>query len=92
LYLPSRWEVYWESIKAQNHLPDRLDIDRLRRTVVEYCGARGLPCADLTAALKREAQTGKQLYFRTDGHWNKEGNRIVAESLQKFLSEKGIAG
>jgi len=92
LYLPSRWEVYWESIKAQNHFSDALDIDRLRRTVVEYCHARGLACSDLTASLKHEAQLGKQLYFRTDGHWTKEGNRIVAESLQKFLSEKGLAG
>ena len=92
LYLPSRWEVYWELIKSQSRLPDSLDIDRLRRTVVEYCSERKIPCLDLTQALKREAQQGKQLYFRTDGHWNKEVNRIVAEALQKFLTEKGLAG
>ena len=92
LYLPSRWEVYWEQLKAQNKLADDLDIDRLRRTVVEYCGQRKLPCFDLTAVLKREAQRGKQLYFPIDGHWNKEGNRIVAAALQKFLMEKGLAG
>ena len=92
LYLPSRWEVYWEAIKAQNQLPDSLDIDRLRRAVVEYCSEHKIPCFDLTPALKREAQQGKQLYFRTDGHWNKEGNRIVAEALQKFLTDKGLAG
>ncbi|MBM2803221.1 MAG: hypothetical protein HW419_1114 [Deltaproteobacteria bacterium] len=92
LYLPSRWEVNWESIKAQNQLPDSLDIDRLRRTVIEYCGARKIACFDLTPALKREAQQGKRLYFPIDGHWNKEGNRIVAETLQKFLSARGLAG
>jgi lysophospholipase L1-like esterase len=92
LYLPSRWEVYWEQLKAQQHLADGLDIDRLRRTVVEYCGQRKLACFDLTPVLKREAQRGKQLYFPVDGHWNKAGNRIVAEALQKFLSEKGLAG
>jgi lysophospholipase L1-like esterase len=92
LYLPSRWEVYWEQLQAQHHLPSTLDIDRLRRTVVEYCGNHKIPCFDLTPALKREAQQGKQLYFRIDGHWNKEGNRIVAEALQKFLTEKGLAG
>jgi lysophospholipase L1-like esterase len=92
LYLPSRWEVYWELIKSQNRLPDSLDIDRLRRTVVEYCGERNIPCLDLTQALKREAQEGKQLYFRSDGHWNKEGNRIVAETLQNFLTSRGLAG
>ena len=92
LYLPSRWEVYWEQFQAQHHLPGTLDIDRLRRTVVNYCGDRKLACFDLTPVLKREAQQGKQLYFRIDGHWNKEGNRIVAEALQKFLTEKGLAG
>ncbi|MGH7816575.1 MAG: alginate O-acetyltransferase AlgX-related protein [Candidatus Binatia bacterium] len=92
LYLPSRWEVYWESVKAQNQLPDSLDIDRLRRTVVEFCGERKIACLDLTPALKFEAQQGKPLYFRTDGHWNKEGNRVVSEALKKFLTEKGLAG
>jgi lysophospholipase L1-like esterase len=90
LYLPSQGEAYWELIKAQDNLPDSLDIDRLRRTVVEYCGVRKIACFDLTPALKREAEQGKQLYFRSDGHWNKEGNRIVAEALQKFLIEKGL--
>ena len=92
LYLPSRWEVYWEQLKAQQQLADELDIDRLRRTVEEYCGQRKLTCFDLTAVLKREAQQGKQLYFPIDGHWNQAGNRIVAEALQKFLAGKGLAG
>ena len=92
LYLPSRWEVYWEPIKARNRLPDTLDIDRLRRTVVEYCGARKIACYDLTPELKHEARQGKELYFPIDGHWNKEGNRIVAEALQKFLTAKGLTG
>lgn len=92
LYLPSRWEVYWESIKARNRLPDSLDIDRLRRTVVEYCGARGIACFDLTPVLKQEARQGKELYFPIDGHWNKEGNRVVAEALKNYLTAKGLTG
>jgi hypothetical protein len=92
LYLPSRWEVYWESIKARHQLPDSLDIDRLRRAVVDYCGARKIACVDLTAALKEEAQRGKELYFPIDGHWNKDGNRIVAEALQSYSRAKGLAG
>ena len=92
LYLPSRWEVYWESIKARNRLPDSLDIDRLRRTVVEYCRARKIACFDLTPVLKQAARQGKELYFSIDGHWNKEGNRLVAEALKNFLIEKGLTG
>jgi lysophospholipase L1-like esterase len=92
LYLPSRWEVYWDSIRSQYQLPDSLDIYRLRRTVVEYCSKRQIACFDLTDALKQEARQGKQLYFRSDGHWNKEGNRIVADALEKFLITKGLVG
>jgi lysophospholipase L1-like esterase len=92
LYLPSRWEISWDAIKARNRLPDSLDIDRLRRTVVEYCGARKIACLDLTPVLKHEARQGKELYFPVDGHWNQQGNRIVAEALQKFLTAKGLPG
>jgi len=91
LYLPSRWEVSWESIKVRNRLPDSLDIDRLRRTVLEYCRARKITCFDLTPVLKQAARQGKELYFPIDGHWNKEGNRLVAEALNNFLTAKGLA-
>ncbi len=91
LYFPSRWEVYWEKINNQLHFPSTLDIDRLHRKVVEYCGATKILCLDLTPALKREASQNKQLYFRTDGHWNKEGNRVVAEAIRDYLTEKHVA-
>ena len=91
-YFPSRWEIYWDRIKNRNNLPDSLDIDRLRRTVVHYCEAKKILCLDLTPSLKREASQGKQLYFPIDGHWNKEGNRVVAEAMREFLIAKGVAG
>jgi hypothetical protein len=90
LYLPSRWEIYWDSLKKQSNLPDSLDIDRLRRTVVSYCGKQKVVCLDLTRALKREAVGGKRLYFPIDGHWNREGNRVVAEAVREFILAKGI--
>jgi len=92
LYLPSRWEIHWEAIKARNRLADSLDIDRLRRTVVEYCGARRVACLDLTPVLKHAARQSKEIYFPIDGHWNKEGNRLVAEALKEFLTAKGLTG
>jgi len=91
-YFPSRWEIYWDLVKKQGNLSDSLDIDRLRRTVVQYCQTKKILCLDLTPALKREASQGKQLYFPIDGHWNREGNRIVAEAIREFLVEKGTAG
>lgn len=84
-YFPSRWEVHWEQIKEQLNFPSHLDIDRLHRKVVEYCGIKKILCLDLTPALKREVSQKKQLYFRTDGHWNVEGNRVVAAAIQEFV-------
>lgn len=86
LYFPSRWEVHWEHIKGQLNFPEHLDMDRLHRKVLEYCGTKNLLCLDLTPALKREARQNKQLYFRTDGHWNVEGNRVVAEAIAEFVA------
>ena len=91
-YFPSRWEVYWDRLKKQTGLPDSLDIDRLRRTVVQYCETKKILCLDLTPSLKREASHGKQLYFPIDGHWNKEGNRVVAEAIREFLVARGMVG
>ncbi len=91
-YFPSRWEIYWDLIKKQNNLPDSLDIDRLRRTVVHYCETKKILCLDLTPSLKREASQGKRLYFPIDGHWNREGNRVVAEAIREFLAGKGMVG
>lgn len=90
LYLPSRWEIYWDQIKQQTKLPDSLDIDRLRRTVVDYCSKQQILCVDLTTALKQAARHGGPLYFPNDGHLNKEGNRVVADTVLKLLLENGI--
>ena|ERR1043166_154339 len=90
LYLPSRWEIYWDSLKEKNHLPDSLKIDRLRQTVVSYCAKQDVLCLDLTPTVKQAASQGKQVYFPIDGHWNKEGNRIVAGAIRDFLSTKAV--
>lgn len=90
LYLPSPLEVYGDPLKTKNQVPDTVDVDRLRRTVMEYCAAQELRCFDLTEALRREAKQGKQLYFSADEHWNKEGHRVVATAIKEFLTTQGI--
>jgi hypothetical protein len=90
-YFPSRWEVYWDQINKQLEFPSKLDIDRLRRQVVEYCATKKILCLDLTAPLKRAASQNQQLYFRTDGHWNQEGHRVVAQAMRQFLTAAGVA-
>jgi lysophospholipase L1-like esterase len=90
-YFPSRWEVHWDVIKKQVNWPANLDIDRFRRAVVQYCTTEKISCLDLTPALKQAASQGRQLYFRLDGHWNREGNRVVAEAIREYLVATGMA-
>lgn len=90
VYFPSRWEVHWEQIKTQLNFPSNLDMDRLHRKVLEYCGSKAITCFDLSPALKREAGQNKQLYFRTDGHWNAAGNRVVADAIAEFVKHHDL--
>jgi hypothetical protein len=55
-----------------------------------HCDEQKILCLDLTESLKRKANQGEKLYFRIDGHWNKEGNRVVAEEIRKYLLAKKI--
>ncbi len=56
------------------------------RRLAELTARNGLDLVDPTAMLKAEASrlaaAGKELYFREDGHWNEESNRLVAELLE----------
>lgn len=90
LYLPSRGQVYWDLLTKGENFPTALQIDKLPTTLMKFCEAQRLACLDLTGPLKSEARQGKQLYFPMDGHFNEEGNRVVADAIQKFLATEGI--
>jgi len=92
LYFPQKEEVYWELAK---HRIDSIDvfkerIDRLRKTIVAFCGARDLFCLDLTPTLKARGLRGEIFYFPVDIHWNVNGNSLVAQEIYKFLLEKKL--
>ena len=90
LYFPSREQVYWDLMIKKDNLPSSLQVDRLPTTIMKFCGAERIACLDLTGPLRDAARQGRELYFPIDGHWNEEGNRVVAEAIQKFLMTGGI--
>jgi SGNH hydrolase-like domain, acetyltransferase AlgX len=90
VYLPSRWEVYWDVFSKYLESPETMDLGRARRTLLTHCDEQKILCLDLTESLKHKANQGEKLYFRIDGHWNKEGNRVVAEEIQRYLLAKKI--
>ncbi|MDP2605832.1 MAG: GDSL-type esterase/lipase family protein [Deltaproteobacteria bacterium] len=92
LYFPQKEEVYWELAKERIEsigvFKER--VDRLRKTIVAFCGARDLLCFDLTPTLKARGLRGEIFYFPVDIHWNENGNRLVAQEIYRFLLEKKL--
>ena len=94
--IPAEQLRYFISRK-QKHLPpadalkqqvyDNLDVEQ--NTVLDFCRAQNIDCVALTEALQHETANGVQTYFSYDQHWTPDGQRIAAETIEKFLREKG---
>lgn len=54
----------------------------------EFCAAEGIPMVDLTDVLERQVQSGRQVYFPDDTHWNAHGHDVAARELARFLADR----
>jgi hypothetical protein len=61
--------------------------DYRRQAVLKVVEEIGLPILDVHAAFQRESDPMKFFPFRRFGHYNEEGNRIVAEEVLKVISK-----
>jgi hypothetical protein len=59
-----------------------------RQAVLDVVKNIGLPIIDLHAAFQREGDPVRVFPFRRFGHYNEEGNRVVAEEVLTALSAK----
>ena len=60
------------------------DLDRPRREMAAHLSAIGVDHLDLTEALRRadrERDRGSPLYYPYDGHFTRDGHRVVAEAV-----------
>lgn len=73
--------------ELKQQIYDNLDTEQ--NVVLELCRAQNIDCVALTDALQRETANGVQTYFTYDQHWTPNGQRIAAETIEKFLREKG---
>ena len=69
---------------------DEIDIDEPNQVIEEFCKTHGIPCLNLTSPFREKTETGAQLYFREDGHWNEKGHELGANLIYKFLLSKRI--
>ncbi len=65
------------------------NLDTEQNVVFAFCRTHNIDCVALTEALQRETANGVQTYFSYDQHWTPDGQRIAAETIEKFLREKG---
>ncbi len=69
-----------------------IDLDRMRRNRLaqntmmrELCARAGIPFLDTTSVLQQRVESGDNVYFPDDSHFNELGQDIVAETLAGFL-------
>jgi len=83
---PEMWETY---LKIYNVAHDSVDIVRPQRILKAFGKEKGIPVLDLLPEFRRVGNQ-KELYFKIDGHWNKEGNKLAAEAISRFLVREGL--
>jgi hypothetical protein len=76
VYLPS-WSRFRNSPRAA---------EEEHTKVLSVVHALGIPVIDVQPAFQAQSDPLSLFPFRRFGHYNEQGNKIVAESLRKFLS------
>lgn len=66
------------------------DPTRAQRIIRDMCEELGLPFLDMYEVLAR--QQNRSFYFPVDGHFNKAGHTVFAESLERFVKTHSLSG
>ena len=71
---------------------EQMSRNRLAHNVLmtRLCEEEGIPFLDVTEALRRYVEAGKNMYFPDDSHLNEAGAAVVAELLAAFLQDRGL--
>lgn len=83
-------EEYWrEYVRVYNIRQDTVDLLKPQRILKQFAEELGVPVLDLLPRF-REVGTGTTLYFKIDGHWNSDGQRLAGEELHRFLVSRQL--
>jgi hypothetical protein len=77
--------LYFVYLPARDRYANAQDYHR--QAVLDIVEKIGLPTVDVHAAFQRESDPMKFFPFRRFGHYNEEGNRVVAEEVLKVISK-----
>jgi Lysophospholipase L1 and related esterases len=75
------------SLDAKKMFQNRLAQNDLMR---QFCDSEHIPFIDVTAALQTEVESGKNVYFPDESHWNDDGHAVAAREIAAFLKSHGL--
>ena len=82
--LPSKESAY-KDVYLQLFPGDYLDMEETAyRRLCEIAGGLSVTCVDLTPAF-RDRSRSVDTYFHRNPHWNREGHRLAAEEIVRYL-------
>jgi lysophospholipase L1-like esterase len=67
--------------------PDALSTRAMDEAIARAAARAGLDAFDLSDRFRREARA-RDLFFRYDGHFNRDGHRLFAEGIEEFVRAK----
>ena len=81
----------WRQASVLRGVPPQVavDFEYPNKVFDSLFAAHGIPCHDLTPAIRAAAAAGEQLYFRRDRHLNTRGNRLVGTLVAALLRRRG---
>jgi len=82
-------QIYRQWVDRNQFQEDSLDMGLPQRVIGNYLRAKGFLFMDSLSPLKKENQK-MNLYFPNDGHWNREGHKIMAKILQEALDQNNL--
>ena len=54
------------------------------------CAERGIAFLDLTSVFEAQVDSGRNVYFPDDAHWNAAGHDVAAAALAELLRARGL--
>lgn len=85
-------QQHWKKlIEAYGLKESDYDIAAPNKRLVAFAKQHDLTMIDLLPGLLNEAQSGKQLYFPQEQHWNKIGNETVANLLLPHIKKINLS-
>jgi len=89
-YVPTKYRVYRDLCDfPQDGYGRTWKLNNLPSQFESWSKEHGIAFIDLTSALRKSAADGELVYFPDDGHWNSNGQTVVAQTLEKLIRAAG---